>query len=288
MPLAHPLAVNALTLDGRDGATLSASWSWAPALIGEAEVRALAQGWFEALEALVRHAAQPGAGGRTPSDLPLVSLSQAEIERLERAYARIEDILPLSPLQEGLLFHALYAAQGPDVYTTQLQLNLQGRLDEATLKSAVQALLQRHASLRAGFQHENLSRPVQIIVSSPELPWRSLDLSALDAASRDARLEEIVAQERAEHFDLATPPLIRFTLIRLSRGGAPASSHQPSHPDGRLVDAGADPGAAGALCQSGRWRIAAAGDALSRLSALDCGAGSLCGARGLARGLGGA
>ena len=63
MRLAHPLAVNALTLDGRDGATLSASWSWAPALIGEAEVRALAQGWFQALEALVRHAAQPGAGG---------------------------------------------------------------------------------------------------------------------------------------------------------------------------------------------------------------------------------
>ena len=194
----------------------------------------------------------------------------------------VEDILPLSPLQEGLLFHALYAAQGPDVYTTQLQLNLQGRLDEATLKSAVQALLQRHASLRAGFQHENLSRPVQIIVASPELPWRSLDLSALDAASRNARLEEIVAQERAEHFDLATPPLIRFTLIRLSRGRAPAASHQPPHPDGRLVDAGADPRTAGALCQPGRRRIAAAGDALSRLSALDCGAGSLCGAYGLA------
>ena len=146
----------------------------------------------------------------------LLSLTQTDLERLEARYAGIEDILPLSPLQEGLLFHALYAAQGPDVYTTQLQLNLQGRLDEATLKSAVQALLQRHASLRAGFQHENLSRPVQIIVASPELPWRSLDLSLLDAASRNARLEEIVAQERAEHFDLATAPLIRFTLIRLS------------------------------------------------------------------------
>ncbi len=128
----------------------------------------------------------------------------------------VEDILPLSPLQEGLLFHALYAAQGPDVYTTQLQLNLQGWLDETTLKRAVQALLQRHASLRAGFQHENLSQPVQIIVSSPELPWRSIDLSALDAASRDARLDEITTQERAEHFDLANPPLIRFTLIKLS------------------------------------------------------------------------
>src|SRR6185312_834180 len=107
-------------------------------LIAEAEVRALAQAWFQALEALVQHAAQPGAGGRTPSDLPLIALSQADIERLEAAYVGIEDILPLSPLQEGLLFHALYAAQGFDVYTTQLDLGLQGPLDADALKSAVQ------------------------------------------------------------------------------------------------------------------------------------------------------
>ena len=66
-----------------DGARLIADWSFAPALIAEDAVRDLAQSWFRALEALVRHAAQPGAGGRTPSDLPLVELSQAEIERLE-------------------------------------------------------------------------------------------------------------------------------------------------------------------------------------------------------------
>src|SRR5262249_32855883 len=86
-PLFHALEVNALTLDGADGARLSATWSWASALLAEAEVRALAQGWFAVLEALVRHAAAPDAGGRTPSDLPLLALSQAEIERLERSYA---------------------------------------------------------------------------------------------------------------------------------------------------------------------------------------------------------
>jgi len=87
LPLFHALEVNALTRDGDDGATLSATWTWASALLTQAEVGALAQGWFAALEALVRHAAAPGAGGRTPSDLPLVALSQAEIERLEQSYA---------------------------------------------------------------------------------------------------------------------------------------------------------------------------------------------------------
>ena len=108
------IEVNALTLDAR-GRTLRATWTWAPALLTEAEVRDLAERWFAALEAVVRHSTAPGAGGRTPSDLPLVALSQAEIEELESAYPQIEDVLPLAPLQEGLLFHALYDAQAPDI-----------------------------------------------------------------------------------------------------------------------------------------------------------------------------
>ena len=216
MPLSHVVEVNALTVDSSAGATLSATWTWAPALISEAEIRALAQDWFTALEAIVRHAAQPGAGGRTPSDVPLVSLSQAEIEGLEEHYPRLDDILPLSPLQEGLLFHALYDARGPDVYTVQLTIGLEGPLDADVLKAALRALLARHASLRAGFRHEKLSRPVQIIVSSPALPWRSVDLSALDAATQQERLTQILTEDRAEHFDLAVPPLIRFTLVRLN------------------------------------------------------------------------
>src|SRR5207237_70099 len=87
MPLAHCLEVNALTLDEAEGAKLTATWSWAPAVVTQAQVRELAEGWFAALEALVRHAAAPGAGGRSPSDLPLVWLSQSEIERWCRAGA---------------------------------------------------------------------------------------------------------------------------------------------------------------------------------------------------------
>ena len=216
MALAHALEVNALTLDGADGATLSATWSWAPALLTEAAVRDLAEHWFAVLAVLVEHAAQAGAGGRSPSDLPLVELTQAEIERLERRYPLIEDVLPLSPWQEGVLFHSLHDAPAPDVYTTQLVLDLQGPLDGAALRAAAQALLDRHASLRAGFQHENLSRPVQIIVSKVASPWRSIDLSTLDEAEREKRLALLLAEDGADRFDLSSPPLVRFALIRLA------------------------------------------------------------------------
>ena len=215
MALAHALEVNALTLEGAEGARLRASWGWAPALLDEAAVRELARGWFAALEALVRHAAQPGAGGRSPSDLALVALSQAEIEGLEGSYPQIDDVLPLSPLQEGLLFHALLDAQGPDLYAVQIAFDLEGRLEGAVLRAAADAVVRRHGSLRAAFRHEHLSRPVQVIVPVERAPWRSIDLSALDEASREERLKAIVARDCAERFDLGRAPLLRFTLIRL-------------------------------------------------------------------------
>ena len=88
MPLAHVIEINALTLDGADGPRLTANWTWAAALLDEAAVRDLAETWFRALTALTRHAAQPGAGGLSPSDVALVDLTQDEIERLESHYRR--------------------------------------------------------------------------------------------------------------------------------------------------------------------------------------------------------
>src|SRR6185503_16546450 len=124
---------------------------------------------------------------RASSDLPLVALSQAEIEGLESAYPQIEDVLPLAPLQEGLLFHALYDAQAPDIYTVQLDLGLEGALDSAAMAAAVQALVTRHARLRARFRHEHLGRPLQLILPQANAVWHCIHVSPLDAAGRAAR-----------------------------------------------------------------------------------------------------
>ncbi len=220
MPLAHAVEVNAITLDGEGGPELSAHWSWAPRLVSEAAARGLAAGWFRALAGLVGCVAA-GAGGRSPSDVALAALTQDEIERLERAYPRLEDILPLSPLQEGLLFHALYDARAPDVYTVQLELALSGPLDVGRLEAAAQALVGRHASLRACFADARLRRPVQVIMPPLAAPWRLLDLSGLDTGARAARLADILAEDRGARFDLAVAPLLRWTLVRLG-----ASEHR--------------------------------------------------------------
>src|SRR5262249_41149733 len=82
----------------------------------------------------------------------------------------------------------------------------EGALDSAALEAAVEALLLRHASLRAGFWHEGLSRAVQVIVPTVRPCWRRLDLSLLDEASRAERLASVLAQDRAERFDLGSAP----------------------------------------------------------------------------------
>ncbi|GHC74362.1 hypothetical protein GCM10007079_08570 [Nocardiopsis terrae] len=83
LPLAHAVEVNAVVRDGEKGPRLTAVWSWAPRLLTSDEVADLNATWFRALRAVTTRSDHPDAGGRTPSDLPLVSMSQDEIDRFE-------------------------------------------------------------------------------------------------------------------------------------------------------------------------------------------------------------
>ncbi|WP_367127668.1 amino acid adenylation domain-containing protein [Saccharothrix sp. HUAS TT1] len=210
-PVPHVLSVDALTRDGADGPELTATFAWPGDLLAEDDVRELAAAWTRALERL----AGLRDGGRTPSDLPLVRLTQTEVEAVEEHGGDLVDVLPLSSLQRGLLFHASYDADGADVYTVQLVLDLAGELDTAALRRAAQVVLDRHDVLRAGFLHEGLGEPVQFVPRGVEAPWTEVDLSEED--DPDARAEELLAADRARRFDPARPPLLRFTALRLGR-----------------------------------------------------------------------
>ncbi|QKW22406.1 amino acid adenylation domain-containing protein [Kitasatospora sp. NA04385] len=213
---AHALELNALTEDRPDGPHLVAHWSWPAGLLSEAEVRELADAWFSLLGALVAHADEPGTGGRTPSDLPLVPLTQAEVDLLEEDCPDLVDVLPLSPLQDGLLFHTLFDEQGPDVYLVQFFFELSGDLDRAALRNAARALLRRHPNLRASFRHLGLDRPVQVVHGDVELPWEEIDLSGLAPTAAKAEVDRIVAADRTRRFDPAQAPLLRGTVVRLA------------------------------------------------------------------------
>ncbi|WP_051098431.1 non-ribosomal peptide synthetase [Sporichthya polymorpha] len=127
----------------------------------------------------------------------------------------LADILPLTPLQEGLFFHRLADAGGLDLYTSQLTLDLAGPLEPARLRAAGQALLDRHPNLRAAFRQRKDGAPVALIPRSVELPWRELDLSGDDPDKREHELARFADEEQGAPFDPGVPPLVRFALVRL-------------------------------------------------------------------------
>ncbi|MEU1852645.1 condensation domain-containing protein, partial [Streptomyces sp. NPDC019990] len=130
----------------------------------------------------------------------------------------LADVLPLSPLQEGLLFQVAYGAEtdGADVYTVQMVFELRGPLVEDDLKAAARTVLRRHPNLRAGFWQQNVERPVQFVPREVPLPWRTRDLTGLGDEDRERAVAAHVAEDRAERFDPATPPLVRFGLLALA------------------------------------------------------------------------
>ncbi|MEU2559748.1 amino acid adenylation domain-containing protein [Streptomyces longispororuber] len=214
MPALSALDVNALVTDTEEGPLLSARFSFPRGVLTAPEVRELADLWCAALTALARHVAEPGAGGLTPSDVPLVTVRQAQIEEWERRYPAVADIWPLTPLQSGLLFHAMLAGSGFDPYHVQLVLHLSGRVDPDRMRAAGQSLLDRYANLRAAFVPNGDGDHVQVVSDRIELPWRHLDLSGQEGhADQGAELERFLEDDRSTHFNLASPPLLRLSLV---------------------------------------------------------------------------
>ncbi|MET8658442.1 amino acid adenylation domain-containing protein [Streptomyces griseus] len=129
----------------------------------------------------------------------------------------IEDVLPLTPLQEGLLFHSVYDETSVDVYVAQLLIELTGPLDHARLRRAAEALVRRHTCLRSGFVRDGDS-PLQVVLREVTVPWRHTDLSALGETDRAAEVDRLVEADRLDRFDLEQPPLIRFLVITTGPG----------------------------------------------------------------------
>ncbi|MFJ1561894.1 amino acid adenylation domain-containing protein [Streptomyces mirabilis] len=212
MPALSPLDVSA-AISG-DEPRLSAVLSFPTGVLSAPEVRELAGLWCAALEGMARHVTTPHAGGLTPSDLPLVTVSQSDIEQWEERYPGLADVWSLTPLQSGLLFHAALAGTSVDAYQVQLVFHLGGRVDSDRMRAAGQALLDRHTALRTAFVTDSAGQQVQLVMDNVQLPWRQIDLEASPDDEAARSLDRILAEDLAEHFAPDTPPLLRMTLVR--------------------------------------------------------------------------
>ncbi|MFF2119417.1 non-ribosomal peptide synthase/polyketide synthase [Kitasatospora sp. NPDC058184] len=206
----HLLDVLGLVAEGR----LSFTWSYSRAVHHSGTVARLAAELLDELRELVRHCAEPGAGGRTPSDFPLAGLDQAGVDRLAGTGREVTEIQPLTPTQTGMVVHGLDEAEH-GLYVEQITFVLDGARDPGLLAAAWQHVVDRTPVLRTSVVLRDVPVPLQVVHRQAVLPVAEHDWSELGEAERAARLEELLAEQRARPLVLDRPPLLRLDLVRL-------------------------------------------------------------------------
>lgn len=141
---------------------------------------------------------------------------QVILYKLESMTNLIEDIYPLSPMQQGILFHSLFA---PDagVYLPQICLTLEGSLNHLQFKQAWEKVLIRHPVLRTAFNWEKRDKPFQVVYQQVTLPWFEQDWREYSPDEQQLFLNTFLEKDRQQSFDLKKPPLIRLNLIQLTK-----------------------------------------------------------------------
>ncbi|MEV0332839.1 amino acid adenylation domain-containing protein [Nocardia sp. NPDC050717] len=194
-------------------ARLAVEWTAAGRILGADRVAELQRHFALALEAFAAHAAL-FPGGLTPSDAPGVAVDQDTIDALEAAHGPLAELLPLSPLQEGLLFHAIRDG-ADDVYALSARVDLHGPLDSARLAAAFDTVVGRHPTMAAAFHYEGLEQPVQAVPRAVGMPWREVDLSGLPVRAARAAADLLEAEATRHRFAVDRSPMLRATMIRM-------------------------------------------------------------------------
>ncbi|MFD8229044.1 amino acid adenylation domain-containing protein [Streptomyces massasporeus] len=209
MRLPRALEFNAIAEPDASGAyELVTTVSWPDGLFTDTDITALGDYFRTALTGL----AALDQGGHSPSDFPLVPLTQADVDALDGPALR--DVLPLTPLQEGLYFHSVFDDDSAGSYVEQQLLTLDGEVDPDRLAAAATRLLTLFPNLAARFTALADGRVVSVLQSGVEAPFTTLDRPGIT----DEEIRDLAERDRRAGFDLATGPLMRYTLVRTGSG----------------------------------------------------------------------
>ena len=205
----HLIEIDGAVKDGR----LQMEWAYSNELHAQPTIAALAESFVKRLRKLIEHCVLREVREYTPSDFPLARLNERQLAQIQRTAGPIEDLYPLSPMQEGMLFHSLYGSDS-GIYTTQLICELNGDLNEDIFERAWQAAVDAHAVLRTGFEWEAVEEPVQVVRRSVKVRLKRENWKTRGPQEQEDVLENYLRREREQEFDLKQSPLMRLALVR--------------------------------------------------------------------------
>ncbi|WP_421558599.1 non-ribosomal peptide synthetase [Pseudomonas canadensis] len=209
-PLPNELSVDSQVYGGE----LVLRWTFSRERHDQQSIHELADAYLAELQSLVAHCLQDDAGGLTPSDFPLAHLTQSQLDSLPIAASAIEDVYPLTPMQEGLLLHTLLEP-GTGLYYMQDRYRINIALDPERFAQAWQAVIARHEALRASFCWNVGEDMLQVIHKPGSTPIEYLDWSNDPQSEQEPRLQALLKQEREAGFDLLNQAPFHLRLIRV-------------------------------------------------------------------------
>ncbi|RKT54238.1 non-ribosomal peptide synthetase [Saccharothrix australiensis] len=129
--------------------------------------------------------------------------------------AVIQDVFPLTAVQEAMLFESLQGTAGSNTYTLQVVVHLDRPLDPVGLRAAAERVVRRHPALRTRIFTRAGGRPVQVVQHEVALRWAEHDVQGVDEAERDETARRLAEEDWRRGVPIDAPALIRFTLLKL-------------------------------------------------------------------------
>ena len=151
----------------------------------------------------------------TPSDFTYPHLAIEMVDRLNHRYRdSIEDIYPLTPMQRGMLFHSLQD-HSSGTYFQQLSFRLNGVLDLILVEKSLNELFKRHHVLRTAFIHQDVEKPLQLVLKERWVDFYYEDISDMTSSEERERLiREFKLKDRQRSFDLSKDVLMRISILQ--------------------------------------------------------------------------
>ncbi|MHC8366018.1 non-ribosomal peptide synthetase [Pseudomonas sp. ZT5P21] len=209
-PLPSELSVDSQVYGGE----LVLRWTFSAERHNPQTISELADAYLGELQSLIEHCLGDDAGGLTPSDFPLAKLTQPQLDALPIPAAVIEDVYPLTPMQEGMLLHTLLEP-GTGLYYMQDRYRINSELDPQRFAEAWQAVIARHEALRASFCWNVGEDMLQVIHKPGSTPIEYLDWTAIAEAEQEPKLQALLKSEREAGFDLLNQAPFHLRLIRV-------------------------------------------------------------------------
>ena len=211
----HELELEGSVVDGR----LRFSLGYNAKAFRRDTAKTFLDAYVEELRSISRHCTGRKTLEVTPHDLTFTDLTLKDLDALLSDCGltpdSLKDIYPLSPLQEGILYHDRLE-NGSPAYFQQSACRIEGSLDIRAFEAGWNTLIDRHDILRTIFVHKGMERPLQVVAKEKRIDLRFADISGLSEERQDAYLANHLDKDRKEGFSLSTEVPMRVAVIKRS------------------------------------------------------------------------